>query len=78
MLNFCNDEASYKHTGAVKLLVKDLKECSKLGYRADIGQCEICKRGTSSGALKICAACAKEAKICQNQKCRKPLTSDTK
>lgn len=52
------------------------KECSKKGYKANIGKCGTCKRGTSSGTLKICAACAKETGICQN--CRKPLNSDTK
>ena len=31
MLNFCNEKSSYKHKGALKLLVADLKECSKLG-----------------------------------------------
>lgn len=31
MLNFCNDEAPYTHTQAVKLLVQDLKDSVKLG-----------------------------------------------
>ncbi len=31
MLNFCNEEKTYKHKAAVDLLIKDLKDCSKLG-----------------------------------------------
>jgi hypothetical protein len=40
-------------------------KCSGMGFTADIGTCAECKRGTSSGAFKLCQACGKKLGKCQ-------------
>ena len=46
-------------------------ECKGLAYTTDIGTCEACARGTSSGGFGLCNSCACELKECQH--CRKIL-----
>jgi hypothetical protein len=46
-------------------------ECEDLGFTTDIGTCEVCGNGTSSGAFKLCNNCACKLKECQH--CRKIL-----
>ena len=46
-------------------------ECKRYGYTTDIGTCEVCKSGTSSGGYKLCNSCACKLKECQV--CRKIL-----
>ncbi len=40
-------------------------KCRGMGFTADIGTCGSCGRGTSSGAFKLCSACAKHYGKCQ-------------
>ena len=49
-------------------------ECEKNAYTTDIGTCEVCGRGTSSGAYKLCNSCACKLKQCQV--CKKILLFD--
>ena len=46
-------------------------ECKDLGFDTSIGTCEVCGRGTSSGAFRLCNSCACKLKECQH--CRKSL-----
>ncbi len=46
-------------------------ECKDLAYYTDIGTCEVCGRGTSSGAFRLCARDACILQECQH--CRKNL-----
>ena len=46
-------------------------ECKDGFYTADVGTCEVCRRGTSSGAFSLCNSCACKLKECQH--CRKIL-----
>jgi hypothetical protein len=41
------------------------KGCAGKAFTDDIGQCRLCKRGTSSGAFKLCQACSKKTGKCQ-------------
>ena len=47
------------------------EKCRKMGFTADIGVCKECKRGTSSGAFKLCQACGRRLGRCQA--CGAPL-----
>lgn len=40
-------------------------KCRGMAFTADIGKCGSCARGTSSGAFKLCSACAKHFGKCQ-------------
>ena len=46
-------------------------ECEDLAFITNIGTCEVCGRGTSSGAFRLCNSCACKLKECQH--CRKIL-----
>jgi len=46
-------------------------ECKNLHYYLNIGTCEVCGRGTSSGAFRLCNSCGCKLKECQH--CRKIL-----
>ena len=46
-------------------------ECKDLAFIMNIGTCEACARGTSSGAFRLCNSCACKLKECQH--CRKIL-----
>jgi len=46
-------------------------ECEDLAFIMNIGTCEACARGTSSGAFRLCNSCACKLKECQH--CRKIL-----
>lgn len=40
-------------------------ECKKNAYTTNIGKCDVCGRGTSCGAYKLCNSCACKQKQCQ-------------
>ena len=46
-------------------------DCADGVYTCDIGTCENCGRGTSSGALTLCNSCGCKLKECQC--CRKKI-----
>ena len=46
-------------------------ECKDLAFIMNIGTCEACAKGTSSGAFSLCNSCACKLKECQH--CRKIL-----
>jgi serpin B len=51
-------------------------KCKGKVFTTDIGVCADCGRGTSSGAFKLCQACAKRLNQCQA--CRGPLGGEKK
>ena len=46
-------------------------ECKDMSFDTSCGTCEVCGRGTSSGAFRLCNSCACKLKECQH--CRKIL-----
>jgi hypothetical protein len=47
-------------------------KCRGRGYTTDVGKCAECRRGTSSGAFKLCRTCGR--KLGQCERCRAAVT----